>query len=248
MKDATMNKTISTSHRGRPLRVAGLALALAAPLQACGPDRVVTGTVPNYDYRVTHPIVLANAPRSLDVFSVAGRLDAQEQAKVTEFAKAYSQRGQGQITVLVPTGGASATGARDALGDVRKALAAGGAKGYISVGSYAVTDPSLASPIRLSFSELQARLKKPCGEWPTDLASGSTIEGWNNNPYWNFGCSHQNMLAAQVADPRDLAAPRAESPVDVNMRMRAIQNVRKGQDPGTEWKVKNTSIGSVGGG
>jgi hypothetical protein len=32
------------------------------------------------------------------------------------------------------------------------------------------------------------------------------------------------------------------------MRLRAIGNVRKGQDPGTEWKTQTTTIGTVGGG
>lgn len=54
------------------------------------------------------------------------------------------------------------------------------------------------------------------------------------------------MLAAQVADPRDIAAPQGETPADAAMRMRAINNVRKGADPTTTWTTKNSSIGSVG--
>jgi len=242
-----MMTKMTTMLSQRPVRRALAALALAAPLQACGADRVVTGTVPSADYRATHPIALTQAPTTLDVFSVAGRLDTREQAEVRQFAQQYRELGDGQITVLLPGGGVSASNAKAALGDVRKALLAGGARGYIAVGSYAVADASLAAPIRLSFTGLKAKVASSCGQWPTDLASGSTTEGWNNRPYWNFGCAHQNMLAAQVADPRDLAAPRAEGDVDVNMRMRAIQNVRKGTDPGTDWKVKNSSIGSVGG-
>ena len=55
------------------------------------------------------------------------------------------------------------------------------------------------------------------------------------------------MIATQVADPRDLAEPRGETPADPSMRMRAIGNVRKGADPATNWSTKNSSIGSVGG-
>lgn len=235
--------TSTTTKQGlRPVHGA-LALALATMLQACGPDRVVTGSTPNFDHRVTHPIALTNSPTTIDVFATGGALDQRERERVKAFAKEHAELGQGQISVLLPNSG----GAQAALGDVRKALTAGGAKGNIAVGSYSVADAGLAAPIRMSFVGLKAKVATNCGEWPADLASGSSIEGWNNRPYWNFGCSNQNMLAAQVADPRDLAGPRAESDADVNMRMRAIQNVRQGKDPNTDWKVKNSSIGSVGG-
>ena len=55
------------------------------------------------------------------------------------------------------------------------------------------------------------------------------------------------MLAVQVANPRDVASPRGESEADVMMRMRAIQKVRQGNDPGTSWKVQNSNIGTFGG-
>jgi type IV pilus biogenesis protein CpaD/CtpE len=56
------------------------------------------------------------------------------------------------------------------------------------------------------------------------------------------------VLAAQVADPRDLAHARAIDPPDVAMRMRAIGDVRNGEDPGTNWKIQITPIGQVGAG
>ena len=88
-----------------------------------------------------------------------------------------------------------------------------------------------------------------CGQWPHDLASGgNSIESWKNESYWNFGCATQSVLAAQVDDPRDFARARALGPSDVEMRLRAIEDVRNGQDPGTNWKVKLTPIGQVGGG
>jgi Flp pilus assembly secretin CpaC len=52
----------------------------------------------------------------------------------------------------------------------------------------------------------------------------------------NFGCASQSVIAAQVDDPRDFVQPRALGPSDVEMRTRAIEAVRNGQDPGTQWK------------
>ena len=79
-----------------------------------------------------------------------------------------------------------------------------------------------------------------------DLASGSSTDGWENKPYWNFGCANQQMLAAQASDPRDLVSPTAETPPDSQMRARGIQAVRTGKDPGTSWTTQNSNIGGVG--
>ena len=94
---------------------------------------------------------------------------------------------------------------------------------------------------------MTARVAHQCGEWPRDLASGSTLETWKNSPYWNLGCSYQNMIATQLDDPRDLEAPRATSPSDIQMRTRAIAKVRQGADPATQWTDKSIGIGTVGG-
>ena len=50
------------------------------------------------------------------------------------------------------------------------------------------------------------------------------------------------MIARQVDDPRDLEAPRAESPSDVKMRTRAIEKVRQGSDPSTAWTTAPAQI------
>ena len=98
------------------------------------------------------------------------------------------------------------------------------------------------------FQGLKATVQRHCGAWPTDLASGGSIDGWKNDSYPNFGCATQSTLAAQVADPRDLVQSRAAGPGDVQMRLRAIGDVRNGTDPGTDWTIKTTPIGQVGGG
>ncbi len=135
---------------------------------------------------------------------------------------------------------------RAALPGIRRALVDGGARGYIQVSSYPIADPGVAAPVRLSYATLVARTRTRCGQWPNDLASGNSTEGWDNKPYWNFGCASQQMTAAQVADPRDLVAPAATTPPDSWMRGRGIVAIRQGQDPGTSWKTQNSNIGGVG--
>ena len=222
---------------------------LAVPLAACGVDRTVTGSIISEDFKQNHPVVLTNAPETLDVFPIGsgGGLDPVSARRVEEFAEHYKVRGQGQITILAPSGARGEHVTRNALAAVRTHLVKGGVKGMVGVGSYPVADPSLASPIRLSYETLKARVATTCGQWPADLASGSSLESWTNRPWFNYGCAYQRNLTAQIDDPRDLVAPRPETPSDTEMRSRAITNVRKGIDPGTEWRIKNTEISNVGG-
>jgi pilus assembly protein CpaD len=199
------------------------------------------------DYRVRHPIILAEEPQAIDVFPVdpGRRLDSHSAAQIQEFASSYRQFGQGPINVLLPVG--PRQGVSEATRDgIRRALAGGGAAAPVSFGTYPIGDANLAAPIRLSFTKLKAKVAHQCGEWPTDLASGSSIQGWENKPYWNFGCAYQTAIAAQVADPRDLVTPQAETPADTARRIRGIEGIRKGADPGTDWKIKNSAISSVG--
>jgi pilus assembly protein CpaD len=225
-------------------------LILGASLALCGcnsVDRMQTSSIPMDDYRVRHPIVLAETARTVDIFPVggAGHLDKRSAGQVEEFGHLYQQVGEGPILILYPTG--SGLQGRIPIEAIRRALAAAGADTNVRVGSYPAANPQLASPVRLSFTGIKAKVANPCGEWPSDLASGSTVQGWDNKPYWNFGCSNQAVLAAQVADPRDLVGPQAETPMDTVMRARAIENIRKGTDSSTSWQTKNTAISSVGG-
>jgi pilus assembly protein CpaD len=230
------------------LRAISVILPLAAcglPLAGCGGDRVIATATTPPDYRARHPIVIGESDYSLDLFPTGpgGSLDSRSIDRLRDFAQRYRDLGHGQVTVLVPSGGPYNPAQSASLGYIRQIF---GGRGLLAVAPYPVTDPSLASPVRLSFEGIKARLPHRCGDWPSDLASGSSAQGWDNKTYWNFGCANQNAMAAQVADPRDLVGPRGERPADTNMRIRAIENVRKGVDPGTKWETKNSGIGAVG--
>jgi pilus assembly protein CpaD len=222
-----------------------LSLVLLLPLGACGLNKVAMAPEVAYDYRERHPIVLAETPHIIDIFPPAfgSRLDHEDAQRIREFVTRYRRMGRGMITVLAPTGGSDPAASRAGAEKVRRALEAEGVGRAIYVATYPVSDASLAAPVRLSFVGMAAKVKGPCGEWPDDLASGGSVEGWQNKTYWNFGCANQATLAAQIADPRDLVDPRGETPGDVETRMRAIQKVRAGTDPGTGWAAKAQATG-----
>jgi pilus assembly protein CpaD len=233
----------------RVLLIGSALAALAAPLAGCGANKTVAAGNPSPDPAILHPIALVEQPYTTDLFPSHGvrGLDQRSADQVASFARRYRDAGRGPISIVIPRDDARRAIGPDAVEAIRRELARNGAAAPVTVSYYNIQNPQLASPVRLSFDGLKARVVHPCGDWPSDLASGSSVRGWENKPYWNFGCASQNMIATQVADPRDITEPRAESPADATMRIRGIGNVRKGADPGTAWQTKNSSIGSVGG-
>ena len=210
-------------------RVAGLCLVLPS-LGGCGMNKVYQSQEVAIDYKERHPVVVAEAPTTIDVFprAIGGRLDEETHLRLREFVSLYRRFGQGRITVLAPYGGLDPRAARRDVELVRRELARDGFGAVVYVGGYPVKDMALAAPTRLSFVGVKAEVLGNCGEWPDDLASASSVDGWQNRTYWNFGCATQSTLASQIADPRDLVTPRGQTPQDVETRMRAILKQRTG--------------------
>jgi pilus assembly protein CpaD len=226
-----------------------IAAALGLALSACAPDRAVTGSIYPYDYHNRHPIVLADAPRQLDVFIGSGQLDPRQRAEVAAFALEYRRYGRGGVVAQVPSGTPASGAAYATLDGVRAALAEGGlAPASVAVTSYAVLDPRVASTIRLSFQRLQARVESRCGLWPKDLGVSDLGADIRNEPYWNLGCATQANFAAQIDDPIDLVRGRREGRIDTVRRSNDISKVRNGQDPSITWKQDGqTSVKSQAG-
>jgi pilus assembly protein CpaD len=78
--------------------------------------------------------------------------------------------------------------------------------------SYQAPSVDISAPVRVAYTAMRAQTNK-CGRWPEDILDDS-----ENKHYADFGCSYQNNLAAQVADPADLLGPRKQSPIDAENR------------------------------
>ena len=219
-----------------------LAAVFAAALCGCGTQYASSDPAFPGSFEQRHPIVVAAAPTSLDLYPVGGRLDDRSRANIRAFVERYRRYGSGGVMIQTPAG----TNPNSiAVHEVRGALLAAGVRGRVAIGTYLAPNDEAAPPVRVSFTGLKAIVPTKCGQWPEDLASGSSVEGWKNEPYSNFGCATQSTIAAQVDDPRDFVQPRALGPSDVAMRTRAIEAVRTGQDPSTEWK--NAVLTPIGG-
>jgi len=63
----------------------------------------------------------------------------------------------------------------------------------------------------------------------------------------NFGCAVQHNIAAQVADPRDLAQSRGLGPSDTTRRMQLLSKYEQGQSTATvKSKDQSGAVSDVG--
>lgn len=235
----------------QPWRLA-LALTLAGlALGGCNTARQVdvTESIPN-DYRLRHPISIQEADRSLDLFigTARGGLEAQQQAEVMAFAQNWRNEATGGIIVDVPSGTANARAAADAMREIKSIFGAAGVPPRsVAIRPYRPVSEVQLATIKLRYPKIIASAG-PCGMWPEDL--GPTWRNpiyTENRPHSNFGCSNQRNLAAMVANPADLAQPRAEAPPYTGRRMFAYEKYRKGEltaqnHPDTE-RAKLSDVG-----
>jgi pilus assembly protein CpaD len=216
------------------------ACALGALAAGCKSDPATTGGIDLSDYRARHPIVLADGTRSLDVFPTGmGHLDPRQAADVDAFMLEYRRYGRGVLLMEVPQGVppsqvVAVENTAAVLGRFGNRNGVGARQ--ITVTGYAVTAPTLAAPIRLSFQRMQAKVADACGLWPQDLGTRSFAYDYSNQPSWNLGCAMQANVAAQVEDPVDLVRGRPEGRIDTVKRVRDIGQLRDGKDPSTTWR------------
>lgn len=125
------------------------------------------------------------------------------------------------VTIMVPAGSANELAANHVARDLAGLMRRNGVpRSRIALVSYQAASPEASAPIRLSYVAMKAHTDR-CGRWPDDL--GKTSE---NKHYANFGCSYQNNLAAQVANPADLLGPRKPGDIDAERRNIVIDDYR----------------------
>jgi pilus assembly protein CpaD len=222
-------------------RMAILAMvALSAALGGCASkDDLTTGGIPD-DYRQRHPIVLAQAEHNVDLPVSAGdrRITAGMRDTIRGFAQDYKVHATGNVEILAPRGVTNPQTVSIMTREIRQELVSSGIpSARIVNGAYPADGAGDAAPIRLHFMATTA-VTNACGQWPEDLAD----RPFDNQNYYNFGCAQQNNLAAQVANPTDLVAPRAQTPIDADRRNKVITDYRAGTLPTAP--ITNTAFGN----
>jgi pilus assembly protein CpaD len=203
-----------------------LAASCAAPYDGEGP----TG-----DGAANHPITVEPHFTSIQLsFSApqAGLLP-DDAARLDGFVADYLSRGSGSISVSAPAGsGANATleyfGAR--------LFSMGVPRSRILVGTH-----ERGGQVEIGFIAYAARTDS-CGDWNEDLGSTG-----GNRTARNFGCSVQQNIAAQIADPRDLVEMRGSDAVDATRRAVVLDNYEKGKITASEkTRDQSAALSDVG--
>lgn len=234
-----MNGVVGMSDAAFKVKVGGmrastrfvLAAAAVALLSGCAKrDSITVGSVPD-DYRTNHPIVIAEKEETLDlpVGASSRGATASQRASLEGFLAGYDKSAAPALNIIAPSGSANAVAAADTARDFAHiAKKSGVPASRIMIASYQASPEEVAAPVRVSFVAMRAQTDK-CGRWPTDI-----LETSDNKHYANFGCSYQNNVAAQIANPSDLLGPRKQSPIDAANRETVIGDYQAGDSDFSE--------------
>ena len=202
-----------------------LVATVAAMLMAgcANRDSIQVGSIPD-DYRTSHPIVIGEKDKKVDIpVGLTDRgMSGVQRAAVDGFIADYDRSAAPVVTVLTPYGSPNQNAASLVSADMVKRLRAGGVpEGHILHQPYEAASYGDNAPIRLVYSEMTASTGQ-CGRWPADM-----LENTDNKHWANFGCSYQNNLAAQVANPADFLGPRKPGSIDAERRGISISDYRR---------------------
>jgi pilus assembly protein CpaD len=215
-----------------PLAAALLAGAVG-PLAGCTSQvaAVEAGSGVPDDYRINHPIAVAEAVETLDVpvALYSPRLNEPMRGNVVGFAQKFVQSGSSTIAVVAPSGSPNQTVAAGIAVQIEDVLRGSGVPtSAIDYRTYHAASDEINAPIRIAFSRIAATTA-PCLPYPDQLA----VTRENRN-YFNFGCSAQQNLAAAVDNPLDLLYPRGLTPADASRRADVLQKYRTAQSTATD--------------
>ncbi|MBK8455734.1 MAG: CpaD family pilus assembly lipoprotein [Phyllobacteriaceae bacterium] len=206
--------------------VAGTAL-LVSGCASMKRDHVTVGSVPE-DYRTNHPITLAEREFTLDLPAESGELTRGEIATIDGYLGGYDASSGNVVRIMTPAGSANEAAAQRKAAAISAAMnRMGVAAGAIVTTPYGVADTAANAPVRIAYVRMSAGTDT-CGRWPADISETS-----ENKHYANFGCSYQQNLAAQIANPSDLLGKRRVGPIDAGRRGAVLDDWQSGE---SNWK------------
>lgn len=197
-------------------KIAALLMAAAA-LSGCA---LATSNEP---YRSSYPITVERAPEVLELAPGRGLTQSQN-LEVAAFARRYQRDGAGVMTIAYPADAPAQPFVRDVVGALRRN---GVAPSSIKKGPYSRETDGDRGVVAF-FTVTQASADGCDNVW------GETAVNLFNDKSRRLGCANRANLAAMVAEPRDLIAPRAVTPFDVARRRAVIEQYRGGEETASE--------------
>ena len=189
------------------------------------------------DGETNHPIAAEPVYRAMKLPN-SETLSPSDSADLAAFVDDYIARGNGAISVSVPT---SAYSSRviTALGEHLADLGVPRSRILVGVQNLAGSE----GRVEVGYMSFEAHTA-PCGDW-----SENASETFENTPMPNYGCAVQHNIAAQVADPRDLEQSRGLGTPDAVQRMQVFNKYEQGQTTQSQkTQAQSAAVSDVGGG
>lgn len=203
---------------------AGALVAVAAGLALCAcasrvDEDAGRSLTPTEHYAIevaSHPVRIALEAHRLG-------MSPNQARALNEFAQGWTEADGREITLRSPTHGGDPAAAYRTVSDARDLLLSRGvAPSSLQVVGYDAHGDHRA-PVIIDYVHYVAK-GPSCGRsWGNLAANGS------NRAYTNFGCALTANIAAEIADPGDLMAPRQSDPVDAARRQTVLDHYRKGE-------------------
>ena len=147
-------------------------------------------------------------------------LSANQAQSLRDMVNRFAAEGAPMLTVEAPSGDDPL--ASEAAWGIKGALEAAGVPPYqVRIVTYLAPDPR--APVLVGFDTVRAVVPQCGREWSNLTRTA------NNAGSANFGCAVNANLAAQIANPRDIAGPRAMTGADAARRSVVIDRYRAGE-------------------
>lgn len=141
---------------------------------------------------------------------------------IAVLATEYKSRGHGPLVISYPQNAPNAAAAVDAIAEARTRLYDHGLDWRQIAGGAYEAGGRADAPVVFSFTRYQA-LAPDCPGGFEDMTNSRGDDSWAN-----FGCATATNLAAMIADPRDLSAPRGFDAPDAARRQTVLDQYRQG--------------------
>lgn len=213
---------MSSNSRLSLIAAAGLASLLAACVSPT--DVALEKKPPPRTPTEQYSVKTVDAPQELLFAPRMDGLSPAQQEALAHHSRIWAEEGVGGILIEAPTDGGEAAG--------NTAQAAAEAMTSLGVPAEAIrivgynADPR--APVRISFNRPEALVEDCNRSWDRLTATHA------NRPYANFGCTTKANLAAMIANPADIDAPRAMQPGDAARRQVVLDKYRAGQVTSSE--------------
>lgn len=152
-------------------------------------------------------------------------LSQNQTLALRDMVNRFAAEGAPMLTVEAPSGDDPVSS--DIAWRIKGVLEAEGVPSHrVRLVTYFAPDPR--APVLIGFDTVRAAVPQ-CGQ-----AWGNLTRTGNNAGHSNFGCAVNANLAAQIANPRDIVAPRATTGSDAARRSVVFDHYRAGEQTGAE--------------